>query len=212
MRRTALGLATALVGGLLAVPGAAHAGTIPTYNTLAKGNTVSSGSSTWTVSSCSAGSVNCALLAMMGDGNGGITIGGAAKTSGGPLASLSSVLAPTAGSAGDVTLLLTDTSSSLGFWSISTAGTPDGGSLSVNGVLLTPYGSANLANTGKQVVHPITGGVSELVYSIDIPVNSSGPTTVTLGAPPKNVPEPASAGLLAIALLGLGFVRRRSAR
>ncbi|MBW4092090.1 MAG: hypothetical protein HIU82_13430 [Proteobacteria bacterium] len=203
MRRTKWGLAAAVVACMVGFGGTAQAG--PTYVTLVNGNTLStSGGVSWYVNDCIYNGGGCSNLVMSPNGS-GITI----SASGG--GALSSLVEP---GVSDFTLDIYEYTGSFGsgpftlsFASVSSVGSTGGGTVSISpsngsgGVIGWPGNGSfppYLSLTASNYVE----------YAGDVPLTSAL-TSVSLGVP---VPEPASFGLLAFALLAVAAIRFRPVR
>lgn len=207
MRRMGLGLglAAAAVVGVLGFGGVAQA--TPTYVTLTSGNTLATSSGvSWYVNGCIYNGGGCSNLVMSPNGS-GITI--SAAPGGG---ALSTLVQP---GVTDFTVDLFEyTGSSIGagpatlsFASVSSVGGTDGGTVTIapsNG----SGGTIGWPGSGPYPEHLSLTASSYVEYNGDAPLTTTL-TSVSVGAP---VPEPASFGLVAFALLAVAAIRFRPVR
>ncbi len=205
MRRMVVGLAAAALAGVVGFGGAAQAGA--TYVTLTPGNTLAtSGGVSWYVNDCIYNGGGCSNLVMSPNGS-GITI--SAAPGGG---ALSALVQP---GVTDFTVDLFEyTGSSFGagpatlsFASVSSVGGTDGGTVAIT----TSNGSVGTIGWPGSGSYPedLSLTPSNLVeYNGDAPLTTTL-TSVSVGAP---VPEPASFGLMAFALLAVAAIRFRPVR
>ena len=200
MRRMTLGLAAAaVIAGSVGLAGKAEA----TIVTLAAGQTLTSGNLTWLVVSCAFTNSTdsaCGNLEMTASGNGIVITGNPAP------ATIQSV----AGTGTDFTAVIEE-------FTVNNAATIGSASLISSGG--TGADSATITNAQTNILigyvgnaastHPVSSisftPVNDIYYSMDNHV-SGGLVSVSAGTP---VPEPASFGLFALALLATAAVRLR---
>ena len=215
MRRSALGLAAAVIAGAVGFAGAAQA--LPAYQSLGTiGNTLTDSSgNTWNIQNCVFnGTGGCADFVMYNDGN-GIGLAGAPAVSATSFPTLGSEIQP---GVTDITIDLFEYSggtffsgpATIGHAHLSSVGTTAGGTSTVNlydtnGNITGTY-TIGLSGSSVQSAVSFTP-VNTVEYQMDVPL-TTGLVTVTYGTP---VPEPSGAPLVVLGLLGLAFVRRRLA-
>ena len=214
MRRSALGLAAAVIAGAVGFAGSAKA--LPAYVSLgAQGNTLTDSSgNTWNIQSCTFnGTGGCNNFVMYNDGN-GIGLAGAPGVNATSFPTLGSEIQ---GTATDITIDLFEYTgnnsnyggpATIGSAHLSSVGTTAGGTATVNlyntsGSITNSY-TIGLAGSSVQSAVSFTP-VNTVEYQMDVPL-TTGLVTVSYGTP---VPEPGSAAMVGLGLLAVVFVRRR---
>ena len=224
MRRSALGLAAAVIAGAVGFAGAAKA--LPAYKLLGTvGNTLTDSSgNTWNVQSCSFGGTGgCNNFVMFNDGN-GIGVAGAPGTGSGVLGAeglptLGSEIQTVSGTTyQDVTVHLYEYTGATFFSGSATIGTANltsSGPTRGGASLVSAYSTSSshisytigLSGSGYSSSVSFTP-VNTVSYQMDIPFEGTT-SFVTFGTP---VPEPPSLGVLAAAVIVMASARYRKAR
>ena len=218
MRRMTLGLAAAaVIAGSVGCGGAARAGALSyvLLNDLnGTADYVQVGNVQWSVvfGSCTFTNSSCGSLAISasGSGNGIVITGYVSSPAPPPFPSIASI----AGSGTDFTVQLNElaTSGSIGTATLSS----NGGSGSDSATVFKSSGVVNGTTANSSVGNAFSlypGSISftpvnDVVYHMDNSV-TAGLVSVSIGQP---VPEPASLGILALALLLTAAVRLRTVR
>ena len=209
MRRTTLGLAAAaVIAGSLGFGGVAKAGVGPV--TLNVNNSVTAGSDTWVVQTCTYnGAGGCSDLAMTATGT-GVTVSGWTGSAVEALSKLDT------GGVSDFSVTLVEYTSPYptGAATISSAtltavGTTNGGSASVStksGSNVIPLGTIGFSGSGYGGAISFSP-VNNVTYNMDVPLTLAL-TSVSYGTP---VPEPSAIAVFGFSLLLLAGVRTRGA-
>ncbi|MGH7041359.1 MAG: PEP-CTERM sorting domain-containing protein [Acetobacteraceae bacterium] len=203
MRRMALGLAAATIAGMVGFAGAAQATPAPGPVLLSDSTDVLTvGDLTWQVEpGCTTGGGGgCADFEMSAVGN-GIVI-----TAVSPYTSFEDT------GATDLTVDIYEvaTGSAISTVSWSAVGGPGSGSASITEYTPDYNGLRSIGGptSGFPSELSLVPPATSLVYALDIPI-SSGLTSISLNVP---VPEPATFGLLAAAMMLVAGARRRPVR